>query len=140
MDESKLIAKLRSIEALYAGAKTEGERMAAGHARERILKRLKSLEREDPAVEHRFSLNDMWSRKVFLALLRRYGLRPYRYPRQRYTTVMVRVTARFVNETLWPEYQEIHSTLQNYLSDVTDRVVSQVLHKDSSEAQVVDPV
>jgi hypothetical protein len=140
MDEATLINKLRSIEALYAGAKTEGERMAAGHAQQRILKRLKLLERKAPAVEHRFTLTDMWSRRVFLALLRRYGLRPYRYPRQRYTTVMVRVTSRFVDETLWPEFQEIHRTLQTYLTEVTERVVSEVLHKDSSEAGVVDPV
>jgi hypothetical protein len=81
---------------------------------------------------------DMWSRKVFVALLRRYGIRPYRYSGQRYTTVMARVSRRFVDETLWPEFQEISDTLRAYLSDVTDRVVRQVIHKDSSEAEVVE--
>ena len=33
MDESKLIEKLRRIEALHAGATTEGERLAAAAAR-----------------------------------------------------------------------------------------------------------
>jgi hypothetical protein len=81
---------------------------------------------------------DMWSRKVFVALLRRYGIRPYRYGGQRYTTVMARVSKRFVDETLWPEFQEISESLRSYLSDVTDRVVQQVIHQDSSEAEVVE--
>jgi hypothetical protein len=45
---------------------------------------------------------------------------------------------RFVDETLWPEYQEISETLRSYLSDVTDRVVQQVIHQDSSEAEVIE--
>jgi hypothetical protein len=138
MDEARLIDKLRLIEALFSGATTEGEKLAAGRARDRILERLKLWEKEDPPVEYRFSMADMWSRKVFFALLRRYGIRPYRYTGQRYTTVMARVSKRFVDETLWPEFKEISGTLRSYLSDVTDRVVQQVIHHDSSEAEVVE--
>lgn len=99
---------------------------------------MKQWEKADPPVEYRFSMADMWSRKVFVALLRRYGIRPYRYSGQRHTTVMARVPERFVDETLWPEFQEISQTLRSYLSDVTDRVVQQVIHQDSSEAEVVE--
>lgn len=138
MDEARLFEKLARIEALYAGATTDGERVAAGLARERILARLRELEALDPPVEYRFSLGDVWSRRVFLALLRRYEIRPYRYPRQRRTTVMARVSRRFVDETLWPEYQDIDKTLRAYLSEVTDRVVREVLSGDGSEADVVE--
>jgi hypothetical protein len=138
LDETRLIEKLRLIEALFAGATTPGEKDAADRARQRILDRLESCERVDPPVVYRFSMNDMWSRKVFVALLRRYGITPYRRSGQRYTTVMAKVSMRFVGETLWPEFQEISATLQKYLSDVTDRVVGQVIHQDSSEAAVVD--
>lgn len=138
MDEARLFEKLARIEALYAGATTDGERVAAGLARERILARLREVEALDPPVEYRFSLGDVWSRRVFLALLRRYEIRPYRYPRQRRTTVMARVSRRFVDETLWPEYQEIDKTLRAYLSEVTDRVVREVLSGDGSEADVVE--
>lgn len=138
MDEARLIDKLRLIEALFSGATTEGEKVAAERARDRILERLKLWEKEDPPVEYRFSMADMWSRKVFVALLRRYGIRPYRYSGQRYTTVMARVSKRFVDETLWPEFQEFSETLSSYLSDVTDRVVQQAIHQDSSEAEVVE--
>ncbi len=137
MDEARLIEKLRLVEALFAGATTEGERVAAEHARERILERLERQEREVPAVEYRFSMADMWSRKVFVALLRRYEIRPYRYSGQRYTTVMARVPKRFVDEILWPEFQQIAESLQSYLAEVTDRVVREVIHGDSSEAEVV---
>jgi hypothetical protein len=137
VDEAKLIEKLRLIEALFAGAATDGEKVAAERARERILRRLRLWEREEPPVEHKFSTGDVWSRKVFITLLRRYGITPYRYSGQRYTTVMARVSRRFVLETLWPEFQEISETLRSYLSEVTDRVVSQVIYQDSSEAKVV---
>ncbi len=137
MNESQLVDKLRRVESLFAGATTEGERIAAGLARERILERLRGWEREEPPVEYRFSMTDMWARKVFVALLRRYGIRPYRYSRQRHTTVMAQVSSRFVDETLWPEFKEISRELKNYLSEVTDRVVAQVIHQDSSEAEVV---
>jgi hypothetical protein len=138
MNEEKLIEKLRRIEALFAGAKTAGERDAADRARQRIQERLKTIERADPPVEYKFRLHDMWQRRVLVALLRRYGVRPYRYSGQRYTTVMARVPRRFVKETLWPEFQEFSATLQSYLSEVTERVVSQVICQDSSEAEVVE--
>lgn len=138
MDEARLIEKLRAIEALFAGATTPGEKDAAGRALGRILERLKEWEVEDPPIEYRFSMADMWSRKVFLALLRRYGIHPYRFRGQRYTTIMAKVSKRFVDETLWPEFNEISSALQVYLSEVTDRVVQEVIHKDSSEAEIVE--
>ena len=138
MNESILIQKLMKIEALFAGAATPGERLSADLARQRILMRLKQLLPKDPPVEYKFTFRDMWSRKVFTALLRRYDLKPYRYYRQRYTTVMVQVPKSFVDQTLWPEFQKLNSELQEYLQDITQRVVTQVLHKDSSDAQVVE--
>ena len=138
MNEERLIERLRLIEALHSGATTDGERIAAERTRDRILVRLKLNEKEDPPVEYKFTMGDMWFRKVFVALLRRYGIRPYRYKRQRYTTVMARVSKRFVDETLWPEFQEISDTLGSYLSEVTDRVLREVIHQDSSEAEVIE--
>lgn len=138
MDEAKLLEKLRLIEALHAGATSDGERNAAEQAREEILERLLVLEKEAPPVEYKFSMADIWTRKLFISLLRRYGIRPCRYTRQRRATVMARVPKRFVDETLWPEFQEISTSLQLYLADVTDRVVQQVLSQDTSEAEVVD--
>ena len=137
MDENNLKEKLRRIEALFAGAATAGERDAAGAARERILKRLKELQDDDPATEWKFTLADPWAVKVFSALCRRYGLRPYRYRRQRRTTVMVRVPRAFVDQTLWPEFTALSGTLQEFLTEVTDRLITSEIHNDASEAEEV---
>ena len=112
--EEQLVEKLRRIEALHARPGTEGERKAAERARERIQARLKELEAEDPPIEFRFTLADQWSRHLFVALMRRYGIRPYRYRGQRRTTVMARLSRSFVNDTLWPEFLELQSTLAAY--------------------------
>jgi len=138
VDEATLIRKLLKIEVLFAGAATEGERTSADRARQRILQRLEGLLPEDPPIEYKFTFRDMWSRKVFVTMLRRYRLKPYRYHGQRYTTVMVQVPERFVDETLWPEFQKINAELTAYLQEVTDRIVKQVLHEDISDAVVVD--
>jgi hypothetical protein len=79
--ESQLREKLRKIEALFAGASTAGERLAAEAALERVRAHLAELGRRDPPIEMQFSMPDRWSRHLFLALCRRYGLAPYRYHR-----------------------------------------------------------
>ena len=135
-DEQRLIEKLQLIEALFAGAATPGEREAAAAARERIRARLRDQQQSDPPVEYTFTLRDRWSHKLLIALLRRYGLRPYRYPRQRYTTIMARVPRRFVNETLWPEFQQLNQTLATYLEEVTERVISEGIADDTSDVEV----
>ena len=135
LEEERLVEKLRRIEALFARPGTEGERLAAERARERILARLQEAEREDPAVEYRFSLLDPWSRRLFLALLRRYGISPYRHKGQKRTTVMARVSQKFVRETLWPEFEALSATLQDYFDSFTTRIIAQALHGDGREAE-----
>ncbi len=137
MLESDLLEKLRKIERLYAGAATQGEKEAAAEAMARIRQRLDATSRVERAIEYRFTLMDGWSKKLFLALLRRYDLRPYRYARQRRNTVMVRVPRSFVNDTLWPEFLELSEVLKTYLEEVTDRVISQAIHEDAGEVEVV---
>lgn len=133
-DYERFLNKLRSIEALHAGATTAGERDAAARARERILARLASTQRVEPSIEYKFSLPDPWTRKLFLALARRYGLQPYRQYRQHAQTVMLKVPARFVDETLWPEFEALSASLREYLSQVTDQAIAEVLQADGSDA------
>src|ERR1700734_1228703 len=90
--ESQLREKLRKIEALFAGAGTTGERLAAEAALERVRARLTELDHQDSPIEMQFSMPDQWSRHLFLALCRRYGMKPYRYYRQGRKPVMVRAT------------------------------------------------
>jgi len=127
--------KLRKIEALFAGAGTPGERDAAEAALERMRVRLKDLERRDPPIELQFSLPDRWSRILFTALCRRYGLEPYRYRRQRRTTLMVRAPRQFTQEVLWPEFNELNGDLQTYLHAVTLKLIRREVYADTSDAQ-----
>jgi hypothetical protein len=133
--EEQLVAKLRRIEALFARPGSEGEKVAAARARERIEARLRELAAEEPPVEFRFSLADQWSRHLFVALLRRYGITPYRYRNQRRTTVMARLSRSFVNDTLWPEFLELQQTLSAYFDALTDRVIEQALEVQAGEAE-----
>ena len=91
MNEQQLTEKLKLIEALFAGAATEGEREAAFNAFQRVKERLDEIKKEDPPKEYQFTMTDVWSKKLFLALLRRYDIKTYRYYRQRRTTVMAKV-------------------------------------------------
>ena len=140
-DEAALRDKLRKIEALFSGAGTAGEKAAAGAAADRIRARLRREEKREKSVEVRFSLPDPWSRQMFIALCRRYGLRPYRYARMRRQSVMVRAPETFLNTVLWPEFQEINAALHDYLAQVTDKVIREAVYKDTGDAdEVPEPV
>lgn len=132
-----MLEKLRKIERLYAGASTPGEKEAAAEAMQRIRQRLGEVSQTEHPIEYRFTLMDGWAKKLFLALLRRYDLKPYRYARQRRNTVMVRVPRSFVDETLWPEFLELSEVLKTYLEEVTNRVITQGVHEDASEEEIV---
>ena len=134
-DERRLKDKLRAIEALFAGATTPGERDAAARARERITARLDERAAERP-IEWQFRTNE-WSRRLLLALARRYGLKPYRYPRQRYSSVVLRAPEKLLREVFLPEYDQMVETLSEHLNVVADRVIAEVIHGDKSEAAVV---
>jgi hypothetical protein len=133
--EQELRVKLRKIAALFEGATTEGERDAAAAALNRVRAALSATEKTEPSVEFSFRLPDRWNRRLFLALCRRYGLRPYRYPRQRYSTVVVRAPKSFVNQTLWPEYLEIARALDEYLNEATERIIRDEVFGDAGEAE-----
>ncbi len=133
--EERLIEKLRKIEALFARTTSAGERAAAESARDRIRGRLEQLEKSERTVEYRFSLPDAWSKSLFIALLRRYGIKPYRYSGQRRTTVMARVTRTFADEVLWPEFRELNATLRAHLESVTKRVITLAIHGDQADAE-----
>jgi hypothetical protein len=132
--EQELREKLRKISALFEGATTIGERSAAAAAIDRVRKALAAIVKTEQPLEMQFTLPDRWQRRLFSALCRRYGLEPYRYKRQRYTTVMVRVPRSFVDKTLWPEYLQLKGALDEYLNEATERIIREEVHRDAREA------
>ena len=139
MVEGTLLEKLRKIEALHAGTSVDGEREAARRAAERIRARLAELREREEETEYRYSLPDPWKRKLFVALCRRYKLRPYREHGQRYSTVLVRAPKTFQDRTLWPEFLALSKELHAHLEDLTTRVIREAIDDDVSEPAEKSP-
>ena len=145
LTEEQLRERIRKIAALFEGAKTAGEREAAAAALGRVKQSLESLNPQpqpqprttytEPLIEMQFSLPDRWQRRLMSALCRRHGLVPFRYRRQRHTTLMVRVKHSFLHHILWPEYVELRDALDEYLAAATDRIIREEVFNDAREAQ-----
>ncbi|MDE0524137.1 MAG: hypothetical protein OXH79_19485 [Boseongicola sp.] len=132
-EDGELRAKLAKLEALFRRAGSPGEKSAAGAAIERLRGRVtKAGEQPEPEVELQHSLPDIWCVDLFCAVCRKHGVRPYRYRRQRRTTVMVRVREREFYREAWPEYCQLHAELANYFNDVTDHLISRVMGSGGS--------
>jgi hypothetical protein len=136
-DINALKDKLRKIEALFAGAATPGEKASAGAAAERIRDRLNKLGGSEPPIEIKYSLPDPWSRRLFIALCRRYGLKPFRYPRMRRQTIIVRGPRSFLESVLWPEFVQLDEALVHFLTEITDKVIREEVFGDGSDAEEI---
>jgi len=136
--EAGLREKLRKIEALFAGAATAGEKAAADAAANRIRARLVKTAASEAPAEIRFSIPDNWSRQLFIALCRRYGINPFRYRRMRRQTVIVKAPRSFVEQILWAEFRELSGALTAYLAEVTDRLIREEVHGEMADAEERD--
>ncbi len=133
--ENGIRDKLAKLEALFARGATAGERAAAGAARDRLQARL-GLELdggEEPETEMQYSLPDVWSVRIFVALCRKHGIRPYRYPRQRRTTVMVRVRQSSFEETVGEEFRTLHRELTAYFSEMVEHLIADAMKSDGDD-------
>lgn len=136
--EDRLREKLRKIEALYAGAATAGEKAAAGAAADRIRKQFETASRTESPKEFKFSIPDPWSRQLFIALCRRYGVRPFRYPRMHRQTVLILAPASFVQQVLWPEFEELSDALTSHLLEITEKIIREEVHEATQDAEEVE--
>lgn len=132
--EGTLIEKLRKLEALHAGTKVDGEREAARRAAERIRERLAEIRSREKDALWRYRLDDRWHRKLFVALCRRYGLKPYREPGQRYSSLMVRMPVGFRKTTFDPQFSALSNEITEELDALTDRVIREAIDDDVSDA------
>jgi hypothetical protein len=140
-DEIQIREKLAKIKALFDGATTPGERQAAQAAINRLQQRIDGVPTPqpvaDPPTEFRFSLTNPWSLRLFLALCRSKGYKPYRYPRMRRTSVCVMIGKRAVDTDLWPEYLEMNQVMTEYLGELADHIIAECINPDRSDAEVV---
>lgn len=133
MQEHDLREKLKKIEALFSSTNISGEKYAAAEAIKRIKEKLEKFQKEEPALEYRFSLHDRWSRQLFIALCRRYGLEPYNYYGQRRSTIMLKAPKTFINDILSPEFHTLNDALVAYLGEITEKLIKEEIYHDTSE-------
>jgi len=126
--------KIKKIEALIAGSKTEGERDAAALARERLLERIQE-EKATAAVEYTVPLGNHWRKKLFIAICSKYQVRTYRYKRQKYTTVMIRQSPRFVDQVLVPEFKKYSELLEGLVNEIMEEIIAKI--HDVKEEEIV---
>ncbi|UOA26047.1 hypothetical protein [Pseudosulfitobacter sp. DSM 107133] len=133
--EKDIQDKLAKLETLFARGATAGERAAAGAARDRLQAWI-DIERGgegEAETELQYSLPDVWSVRIFVALCRKHDIKPYRYPRQRRTTVMVRVNQSTFESTVGEEFRILHRELTTYFGDMVDHLIADVMKSDGDD-------
>ena len=121
--------KIRKIEALIAGAKSDGERQAAEFAKQRLQEKITAQPKE-----YAVRLHSHWEKKLFVAICSKHGLRTYRYMRQKYTTAMVRVSKPCMDLILLPEYNKYASILHKLIEEISTDLISKIhLVKEEDE-------
>lgn len=133
MTREELIEKIIKVEALFSGTDSHGEKQAAGNALDRLKAQLAAA--PEPPTEFKITIDDPWKRQLFVALCRRNNLYPYRLPRQRRATVMVRTTRSMLDQILWPQFLELSKLLHTYLDEATQDIITRGVHGDLSEAE-----
>jgi hypothetical protein len=134
MTDAELEDKLAKLEALFRRAGTAGEAKAAGAALDRLSKRKRTRQ-----TEQGMTFSNPWSVRLFVALCRKHGVEPYRYPRQRRTTVMMRVDGALLNGTILPQFEELEKELYVYVNDLTDHLIANGLGSDGDDTRMAAP-
>jgi len=121
--------KIRKIEALIAGAKSDGERQAAEFAKQRLQEKITAQ-----PMEYTVRVHSSWKKKLFVAICSKHGLGTYRYARQKYTTTMLRVSKPFMDLILWPEYNKYGAMFDKLTEEILSDLISKIhLVKEEDE-------
>jgi hypothetical protein len=111
---TSLSARFQAIEfkhAVLAGGPDPG-----GDARSMMMARCRQLAAAADVGNFQVSLKSDTEQLVFLALLTRYGLKPFRYRKQHKTTVMVRLSKQLMDETIMPIFNDVMAALNERIS------------------------
>ncbi len=123
--------KLAKVEALIQRASSQGERHAAELAKGRILTKISDLQINRP-IEYKITLDSTWKRRLLATLCAKHGYKTYRYPRQRRTTVHVRIAKSIMEEVLWPEFLRYSKIMEELVEEIL-RDLTNKIHKVQEE-------
>ncbi|WP_068467284.1 hypothetical protein [Candidatus Protochlamydia phocaeensis] len=125
-----LAEKIAKIEALIARTTSEGERQAAQLAKQRLLERQDQL-----PVEFKISHQNIWKKKLFMALCQKYGLAPYRYKGQKRTTSMVKTSPSLMETYLWPDYQKHVKLFEGLVEEVFAHLLAKIEEEEERKEE-----
>jgi hypothetical protein len=60
------------------------------------------------------------------------------HPRMHRQSVMIKAPQSFMEQVLWLEFKELNAALIAYLSEITEKVIREEVHKETGEAEEVD--
>lgn len=115
MDEAALVEQLHHIERELADGGAVGA--------EACRAELAAWRQREPDQEFRLSVPTPTAQRVLLGWCHRYGLTPYRTPRQRNTTVCVRTPRGFMHEVMWPRVEAMAQLIDQATADAARRIV-----------------
>lgn len=118
-DEQALIDSFRSIELKHSGLGAAN----ADRAEARIRGRFQDSVLAPDIQEFQFNLKHDWQTFVFHALLKRYGIRPYRYRKQRKSTILIRVSKQIMDDLLWPIFNDVAGGFAARINQMTMALV-----------------
>lgn len=116
--EQDLIEAFQTSEIRHA-RRLDGTVANAEQALLRIRARLQELAAAADVQEFQCPTRTDWDLLVLHALLKRYGLQAYRYRKQRKSTILVRVSKRFMNDCLWPIFNDAVGQLAGHVRMLT---------------------
>lgn len=114
--EQFLIDSFHATELKQSGSRSD---FTAEQVKERIRARLQASATAADVEEFQFNLKNDWEMIVLQALLKRYGIKSYRYRKQRKSTVLFRVSKQFMDELLWPIFNDVAGKLFERFTQVT---------------------
>lgn len=123
MDESTINALIKAFESKVKSELSESPE----------LELVVDSEIDEEIIEMKFSLRDIYNKKLFIALARKHGYKPYRYPKQKHTTVILKGKRSFLDKVLWPQYVSLSQDLGFFLEQVTNELVRKLLAADHSD-------
>lgn len=131
--------KLAKVEALLQRASSDGERQAAGLAKERILARISDLQINRP-IEYKISVDSPWKKRLFLTLCAKHGYKTYRYARQKRTTTHLMIAKNMMDEVLWPEFLRYSKILEELVQDILKDLTDKIHHVQEEELEIAGEI
>ena len=53
-------------------------------------------------------------------------------------SILIKTPKSFMEQVLWPEFQELNAALVAYLSEITEKVIREEVYRETGEAEEID--